>query len=363
MSGWAWFLLSVGGGTLIGFAFRAHKRSFVVVGCVLIAIGGIGLRDIGVARATTRVPKSAAVPRRSTSPKRHAVVRRSVLLARVLANPVYEGDFPDPFVLRAGDGYYTYATNTPAANVPVMYSRDLAHWKPLADALPQLPQWAEQGKLRTWAPSVLHVGGAYRMYVTVGDRAHQAQCIGVASSARPAGPFTLAPSGPLVCGASGALDANPFRAADGTLWLHWKNERAGVGPPQILAQQLATDGRTLIGTPTVLLTPSLYWEHGNVEGPAMLYRDGEYLLFYSAGDWQTTGYATGVAHCASPTGPCTKEVRPLMATTADATGPGGLTPFTAGDDVYFAFHSWHNGVGYSAGGVRSLNIRRDGPAR
>ncbi len=358
MREWALFLLAVVGGGLVGLAFRTRKVLLIVVGCVLITAGGGGLRKIEAARATTR--PAAAHARTRTRP-RPRVPRRPapVPLASVFANPVFDGDFPDPFVLRTGDRFYAYATNTLAANVPAMYSRDLVHWKSLPDALPQLPPWAEQGKLRTWAPSVLRIAGEYRMYVTVGHRARQSQCIGVATSAHPAGPFTLDPSGPLICGGSGALDANPFRAADGTLWLDWKNELAGSGPPQILAQQLAADGRTLIGAPTALLTPSLWWEHGNVEGPSMLYRGGEYLLFYSAADWQTATYTTGLAHCSRPTGPCTKDSQPLITNSIDAAGPGGLTPFIAGNDVvYAAFHSWHAGVGYAAGGVRSLNIRR-----
>ncbi|MDQ6926590.1 MAG: family 43 glycosylhydrolase, partial [Candidatus Eremiobacteraeota bacterium] len=81
--------------------------------------------------------------------------------------------------------------------------------------------WAVQGELLTWAPSVMPIDGVYRMYVTVGDRARRTQCIAVASSLGPAGPFTLEARGSLVCGRTGAIDANPFRAAAGTLWLDW----------------------------------------------------------------------------------------------------------------------------------------------
>jgi beta-xylosidase len=369
MTGWALFLLAVGGGGLLGLAVRTHKASLVLIGLLLIMVGGIGFKDIGAARATTclprlsrscaPVPSHAAIARTRRVPTR----RSSVPIPSEIANPVYQADFPDPFVLPSGNGYYAYATNTWVANIPVMYSRDLVHWSSRGDALPELPSWAEQGKLRTWAPSVIRIGAVYRMYVTVGDRAHQIECIGVASSVTPTGPFRLEASGPLLCGQSGAIDASPFRAADGTLWLDWKYERAGSGTPQIMAEQLAADGRTLTGSPATLLTPSLYWEHGVVEGPSMLHRDGQYLLFYAAADWQTTAYATGLAHCASPIGPCTKEPQPFLASSTNTVGPGGLTLFTAGDGgVYAAFHSWHDGAGYAAGGVRSLNIRQLTPA-
>jgi beta-xylosidase len=367
MSGWALFLLAVVGGGLLGLAFRTTRRvSLVLAGFLLVTVGGIGLRGIGVARATTcslRLPPSCApTPRRvPATPVRPARLipppPPSVPILPAGTSPVYANDFPDPFVLPVGDGYYGYATNRSAANVPVIYSKDLVHWTSLGDALPQLPSWAVQGRL-TWAPSVIAIEGEYRMYVAVGDKAHHSHCIGVASSANPAGPFSLDATGPLVCGRSDAIDPSPFRAADGTLWLAWKYEPGASGSPRIVSQQLAPDGRTLIGSPTTLLTPGLSWEHGNVEGPSVLYRNGEYLLFYSAGDWQTAGYATGVAHCVSPSGPCVKEPQPLLSTSSARVGPGGASVFaTDTGDPYLAFHTWHGGLGYAAGGVRALNIR------
>ena len=89
----------------------------------------------------------------------------------------------------------------------------------------------------------------------------------------------------------------------------------------------------------------------------MLYTGGEYLLFYAAGDWKTAGYATGVARCTSPAGPCTKQRLPFLATSNDAVGPGGLSVFTASNgNAYVVYHSWVGGIGYPRG-VRALNIR------
>src|SRR5512139_1173998 len=39
-------------------------------------------------------------------------------------NPVYNRDFPDPFILRVGDTYYGYSTNTSNANIPAIRSQD-----------------------------------------------------------------------------------------------------------------------------------------------------------------------------------------------------------------------------------------------
>jgi len=40
-------------------------------------------------------------------------------------NPVYDRDFPDPFVLKVGDTYYAYATNGDGKQVQTLTSKDL----------------------------------------------------------------------------------------------------------------------------------------------------------------------------------------------------------------------------------------------
>ena len=54
-------------------------------------------------------------------------------------------DFPDPFVLRAGDAYYAYSTNSGAGDVQVIRSTDLVTWELAGNALPVLPRWAATG--------------------------------------------------------------------------------------------------------------------------------------------------------------------------------------------------------------------------
>ena len=66
--------------------------------------------------------------------------------------PVYGGDFPDPYVTAGPAGrYYAYSTQLGQMNVPMMTSTDLATWTPPVDALPRLPSWAAWG--HTWAPA------------------------------------------------------------------------------------------------------------------------------------------------------------------------------------------------------------------
>ena len=129
--------------------------------------------------------------------------------------PVFEEDFPDAFVLPHGSQFIAYATNN-GANVPVAVSRDLTTWGfardpatgKVRDALPQLGAWAKTGF--TWAPEVLQLGNRYLLYYTASDRGRNAQCIGVAESTDPLGPFADSRAEPIVCqtGLDGSIDAD-----------------------------------------------------------------------------------------------------------------------------------------------------------
>jgi beta-xylosidase len=138
------------------------------------------------------------------------------------AAPAYPGDFPDPSVIVAG-GYFAYATGH-GSNLQVISSPDLHTWSPPSDPLPRLPAWASQPW--TWAPGVIRRGSTYLMYYTAHHKAWNQQCISVATSASPAGPFTDNSSAPLLCQRSrgGSIDPQPFLAPNGALYLLWKSE-------------------------------------------------------------------------------------------------------------------------------------------
>ena len=150
--------------------------------------------------------------------------------------PVFNQDFPDAFVLPHGSEFIAYATNN-GPNVPIATSRDLVHWSFAADpasgkrrdALPQLGSWAKTGF--TWAPEVLQLGNRYLLYYTASDRRKNMQCIGVAEAIDPLGPFVDSRSEPIVCQTAlgGSIDADPFRDADGKLYLYFKNDGNRVG--------------------------------------------------------------------------------------------------------------------------------------
>jgi arabinan endo-1,5-alpha-L-arabinosidase len=258
-----------------------------------------------------------------------------------------DADFPDPDVLRTGDGYVAYATNGSGFNVQVATSSDLEEWTPVAaDALPLLPDWSLPG--RTWAPDVSEPQpGSFVMYFTVANAAPQLQCIGVATATSPEGPFTPAGSGPIVCppDEGGAIDPATFTDADGTRYLLWKNDGNCCGLDTWLQMaELSPDGTTLAGETTRLLQQDREWEGDLIEAPTLVERDGSYTLFYSANAYGGEDYATGYATAEELRGPYTKAETPLLSTERSDgryLGPGGqdVVEGPDGGDAIL-FHSW-----------------------
>ena len=257
--------------------------------------------------------------------------------------PVLPYDFPDPFVVEHDGAYYGYATNGGGGNIQLVRSVDLVTWEWLGNALPALPAWAGPG--RTWAPSVLRRGNTWVLYYAAHETASGDQCITSATAAHPAGPFTDTSGGPFLCqrGEGGSIDPSPFLDVAGHPWLVWKGEGETVGGTASLwSQRLSDDGRQLIGAPSRLLRTDRDWERRTIEGPSMVAGPGGYHLFYSAGSWQTSGYAVGHAVCDSPAGPCTKQGGgSLLGSSGTVTGPGGQEVLRAADGrLRLVFHAW-----------------------
>jgi hypothetical protein len=187
------------------------------------------------------------------------------------------------------------------------------------------------------------------------------QCIGVATSTSPAGPFVDRSAAPLVCQRElgGSIDAETLLAPGGRLYLHWKSdENALGGTSRIWAQELMSDGLTLLGRPNVLLTHDRRWEKPLIEGPHMVQAGSQHYLFYGAGWWESDKAAVGYATCSGPMGPCTKVTTKqgwLRSDTSHA-GPAGPSLFQRpGGGWAVAHHGWQPGkIGYGNGGARSL---------
>ncbi len=270
----------------------------------------------------------------------------------------WTGDFPDPHVVRVGSTYYAYSTNTANSRIPVLGSTDLQTWRVIGDGLFREPAWSARRDL--WAPAVARIGGAWRMYYTAPLTAEGKQCVTVASSSLPEGPFVDTSTWPLMCqlASNGSIDPFPFVDGDGQPWLLWKSEGVAFREnTRIWSIRLSADGRSVVGTANVLAETSARWEGPLIENPSMISVDGRSFLFYSANDWNSPDYAIGYAVCDGPAGPCRKSPNALLSSVGDELGPGSPTPFFDPDGhLMLAYHAWTApDVGYPDG-ARSLRV-------
>jgi beta-xylosidase len=268
---------------------------------------------------------------------------------------VTPGDFPDPHVVAFGGVYYAYSTGSGFTTVQVMSSPNLVDWTMGNDAMPPLSatpdgnSWAVTN-FNTWAPAVTQLAdGTFVMYYAALDRASGKHCIGRATSTAPEGPFVDTSTTAFVCAPDhgGSIDPEPVSDSNGTQYLLWKSEGiSGSEPTHLWIVKLGVAGK-LAEAPTahqLLTTASGSWEEPITESPSMMPDPSGtgYLLFYSGSNWDSSGYAVGVARCTSITGPCSRIYStPVLANRGSVVGPGGEHLFKGLDGHWqVAFASW-----------------------
>jgi hypothetical protein len=264
---------------------------------------------------------------------------------------IYTGtdDATDPFMLTIGGRYYLYASEGETLeNAPLLIATTLGQWGAPIDVLPQLPAWAAGGL--TWAPDVQKVSGGWALYFTAllhGVRP-ETHCIGAAFGPTPLGPFVASPS-PFICQLDhrGSIDPRVVTVGNALVMLWKSDDNANPyvrGPDQggytgIYAQDLSADGRTLLGVPVKILSPSQRWEGTIIEAPDMIEAQGVYWLFFSGNWYDTPQYGIGVAACASPLGPCADtDPAPFLGSNLQGLGPGESSLFVDGDAAYVLYN-------------------------
>jgi hypothetical protein len=294
-------------------------------------------------------------------------------------------DSADPSVLVVGGHAYLFGS-TNNMKLPVrtlQMSGSLAASQALwaqapHDAMTQRPAWVDPAEWEIWAPAMVTLNGRYYVYFAshrVGAQdEHNDQCIGRAKATEPTGPYVPEPA-PIYCGLAaelrsntwgrGALDPEIVRTPTGQLYLLAALSRTAgnIGAVRLDAGGLVLGGPN--ATPAVLVSQSLDYHDGSPDGtlgtgaflenPAMVY-DGAtrtYLLFYSAGQWNTPRYVTGFARCQTPVGPCTTDPRgPFLQSGNGRTGPGGLALFRDGSGTLRALYAtWQAGHEGEVGAV------------
>lgn len=307
----------------------------------------------------TQAPEQEPVSTQTESPTLTA--EPTELSGPSYTNPVYNFDFPDPHVMRVDDTYYAYSTNVYPSNIPAITSTDLVHWESFGDVMPALPKWSILNFDKVWAPGLMQIEEKFVMYYVARDKEIDKQCIGVAVSDNPAGPFTDPNDKAFICQGDlgGSIDAYPFRDDDGKLYLYWKNDGNCCGLEVALwFQELSSDGLTLVGEPVKLIVRDQPWERPLIENPAMVKHNDRYYLFYSGNRWESHEYAISYAVCETVKGPCEKPLdKPWFEFKPPVMGPGGESFFTDTEgNLWMAYHAWTGAdVGYP-GGSRSLHI-------
>lgn len=196
-------------------------------------------------------------------------------------NPVRQGMFPDPSVVRVGEDYYMVNSSFiyfPC--IPISHSRDLIHWEIIGHAVTN-PEWARldslEGGRGYWAPDISYDRG--RFFITATYRCNDSNNKGVfrrqmvTSSDRPEGPY-CEPSWIDVDG----IDPSIFTDDDGRKYM-LLNRGAKLF-------ELSADGTRQLSEPVLLY----YGDQKRApEGPHLLKKDGWYYLFLAEG-------GTGLGH-------------------------------------------------------------------
>jgi len=252
-----------------------------------------------------------------------AGARGSVAALPTWTNPVLPGDFPDPSVTRIGNTFWATATSSNWGPVfPLLRSKNLGRWELVGHVFPdQIPAWADY---YFWAPEISRDHGRTYVYYTAHQRGGTL-AVGVASAARPAGPYT--DHGPLVSQPAGSIDGFPMRDENDRLYLIWKEDGNSVGQPTPIWAQPLNEARTALeGEKRELFRNDAgSWEGNLVEGVSMVRHGGYFYAFYAGNGCcgSACTYATGVARAKSLLGPWEKYARnPVLVNNATWQCPG-----------------------------------------
>jgi len=257
----------------------------------------------------------------------------------VITNPIMDGYFADPCIIKDGDTFYIYATIDPwgGEELAVFSTKDFMKFDRHHLNWPTKTACTSDGSndSMVWAPSVRKAAnGKYYMYVSVGSE------IWAGVSDSPLGPWKNAKedNSPLVASTDFPevhnIDADCFIDDNGEAYLywgsgfHWVNGicmAAKLNPDMISFQEEPID-----------VTPPDYFE-----APYMIKRFGKYYLMYSSGKAIDATYKVGYAVGNSPLGLFETGVNsPILETAADSTtyGPGHHSVFREGGQDYILYH-------------------------
>jgi len=306
------------------------------------------------------------------------VVLSTTQAARWYRNPVYDGYFADPFVLRLEDHYVAYGTGSVVDGraFEVLTSPDLVTWTRVGGALEPIDD-----ALGTdcWAPEVVEVDGTFWLYYSVGfdDARHHLR---VARSDSAYGPFVDAGVN-LTPHELFAIDPHAFLDVDGTWYLFYARD---VLDGERVGTQLAVDVlptmTSMAGLSQKVLGPTADWQifsrgremYGRtydwhtLEGPVVCRRGDRYYCIYSGGSYLGEGYSVSWAQAKRPLGPWTElaaeDCRLLTTIPGQVRGPGHNSVVTTfGGTDMLVYHAWDETMSKRMMCIDPLQWDDDGP--
>ncbi|MBN8807855.1 MAG: glycoside hydrolase family 43 protein [Sphingomonas sp.] len=243
-------------------------------------------------------------------------------------NPILNGFYPDPSLLRVGgDFYLVTSTFGYFPGLPVFHSRDLIHWSQIGNAIDRPGQLDFRGiglSEGVFAPSLAYHAGLFYLVNTC------VNCGGnyVITARNPAGPW----SDPVWIKDVGGIDPSLYIAPDGKAWL--LNNDAPEGGSRYdghraiwirrfdLATLKTSGAATMIVDGGVDIATKPIW----VEGPKLFTHDGRYYLIAAEGG-TAMGHSETVYRADRPEGPWTAFPKPIL--TQRDLDPGRPDPVTS----------------------------------
>lgn len=198
-------------------------------------------------------------------------------------NPILNGDYPDPTLVRVGGDYYmTYSCAELTPGLKILHSRDLVHWRTLCSAV------LNAGCIA--APELICHEGLFYLYYPANGTNY------VVTARDPAGPW----SDPVDL-KIGAIDPGHVVGPDGTRYLYVSGGSAF---------ELSADGLRVVRSLGRLYEgwnydPTLHTEGKWLESPKFFQRGGMYYLVSAQGGTSgpSTAHMCVVARARHPLGP------------------------------------------------------------
>jgi beta-xylosidase len=254
-------------------------------------------------------------------------------------NPVLQGYFADPTIIKYEGEFYIYATIDPwgGNELAVFETKDFITFDRKHINWPTKKLCTSPTSLdaMVWAPSVVKgKDGKFHMYVSVGSE------IWAGVSKHPLGPWKNAKedNSPLINSqffpGYHMIDAECFIDDDGQAYLYWGSGWNWVNG-KCFAVKLKADMITFDGDPRDVTPPNYF------EAPYMLKRNGIYYLMYSQGKAIDASYKIRYSTGNTPFGPWTEGINsPILKTSDDSTtyGPGHHTVFYQDGQYYILYH-------------------------